>query len=475
MDEPGSRFPPEHDQARRAKERLGRVLCGRWQLDALLGVGGMAAVYAATHRNGNRVALKMLHPELSTNAEIRKRFIDEGYVANRVGHPGAVSVFDDEIAEDGAVFLLMDLLDGETLEERVRRLGPLDPSEVLLMAHALLDVLAAAHTQGIVHRDVKPDNIFLTTDGSLRLLDFGIARLMEPGRPHTTQLGQTMGTPAFMPPEQARGRWDELDGRTDLWAVGATMFFALSGRPIHEGETTNEELLSAMIRPAPSLGDAVSGLSQSLIDVVDRALAFEKIDRWPDAATMQAAVKELCATMPPAPRPALVSRYTPRPVASTPPVAFPTRAAWSVLEPLLGARATRRKLLFGVAAAAVLLVGLFSGRRAQPERIETVLRPPGALLIEAAASSAESPAALAEPPAASPLISVEPGETSTVIVDGGSPSAAPQIPNAGPARPAARSPSNKVSTAPTRPAVAPSLVAPGRASRPRSDPLDRRK
>ena len=95
---------------------------------------------------------------------------------------------------------------------------------VLTIADAILDVLAAAHDQGIVHRDVKPDNIFITRDGTIRLLDFGIARVTMPGRTHTTDSGVTLGTPVFMPPEQARGQWDQLDGRTDLWAVGATMF-----------------------------------------------------------------------------------------------------------------------------------------------------------------------------------------------------------------------------------------------------------
>src|SRR3954465_10533025 len=104
----------------RAEARVGELLCGRWRLDSLLGVGGMAAVYAATHRNGKRIALKMLHGEVATNTEVRQRFIDEGYAANRVGHPGAVSVIDDDVSEDGSAFLVMDLLEGETLETRLQ-------------------------------------------------------------------------------------------------------------------------------------------------------------------------------------------------------------------------------------------------------------------------------------------------------------------------------------------------------------------
>lgn len=154
------------------------MLCGKWTLRRLVGVGGMAAVYEAEHRNGKRVAVKVLHAELSIAGEVLSRFLREGYAANRVGHPGAVSVLDDGVAEDGAAFLVMDLLEGETLEvRRTRSRGGLPVAEVLRIADAVLDILAAAHTRGIVHRDVKPENIFVTSAGEVRLLDFGIARV----------------------------------------------------------------------------------------------------------------------------------------------------------------------------------------------------------------------------------------------------------------------------------------------------------
>jgi serine/threonine-protein kinase len=285
------------ERVQRALERVGQVVRDRWHLDAVLGVGGTAAVYAATHRNGKRVALKLLHPELSTSPEMRQRFIDEGYLANRLGHPGAVSVIDDDVTEHGHVFLIMDLLEGETLDQLVSDGGWLLPARVLTIADAVLDILAAAHDQGIVHRDVKPDNIFLTRDGQIRLLDFGIARATTPGRTHTTQNGTALGTPAFMPPEQARGRWEQIDGRTDIWSVGATMFYLLTGRDVHEAETVNEELLSAMTKRAPSLGELAAHLPKPLIDLVDRALAFERTDRWPSARDMQAAVRRVEALL----------------------------------------------------------------------------------------------------------------------------------------------------------------------------------
>src|SRR3954454_23918060 len=138
-------FAQGDEQMRFALSRVGQKLKGRWRLDSLLGVGGMASVYAATHRNGKRVAVKVLHPELSVRPELKQRFLDEGYLANRVGHPAAVSVIDDEVSDDGSVFLVMDLLDGETLDSRIQRRTTLEADEVLEIIDAVLDVLAAAH------------------------------------------------------------------------------------------------------------------------------------------------------------------------------------------------------------------------------------------------------------------------------------------------------------------------------------------
>jgi serine/threonine-protein kinase len=277
----------------RARSRIGVVLREKWRLDGLLGFGGMAAVYAATHRNGSRVAVKVLHNELSTNALVRQRFLREAYIANSIGHDGAVKVSDDDTAEDGSAFLIMELLDGETLEERrIRFGGRLGEDEVLSLADQLLDVLVAAHAKGIIHRDIKPENIFLTRSGQVKVLDFGIARLRElSSASNATKAGSTMGTPAYMAPEQARALWDEVDARTDLWAVGAVMFILLTGHGVHDGRTTNEVLLSAMTKPAPPLATVEPNIAPSVARAVDTALAFEKGARWPDAATMQEATR----------------------------------------------------------------------------------------------------------------------------------------------------------------------------------------
>src|SRR5689334_22273014 len=160
--------------------RVGNTLRDKWRLDRLIDVGGMAAVYAATHRNGNRVAIKVLHAEAGLVPGVRERFLKEGYVANRVGHAGAVRVLDDDVCEEGAVFLVMELLEGETLHARVARGGGRLPADdVLCIMDRVLDVLVAAHAVDVLHRDIKPPNIFITLAGEVKLLDFGIARLRE--------------------------------------------------------------------------------------------------------------------------------------------------------------------------------------------------------------------------------------------------------------------------------------------------------
>jgi serine/threonine-protein kinase len=317
----------EEERERRAQARVGQPLLGKWRLDTLLGIGGMAAVYSATHRNGIRVAIKVLHADHSHVEEVRERFLEEGYAANGVGHPGVAAVLDDGTTDDGSAFLVMELLDGETLDQRLERYGhPMAAEEVLAVADQVLDVLAAAHAAGIVHRDIKPENIFVTRNGEVKLLDFGIARNVQSRRTHVTQTGFAMGTPAFMPPEQARGRAELITGRTDLWALGATMFWLLSGRMVREAETVNEELLQAMTRSAPSLRP-VAGVAPCVATLVDRALEFAPDDRWPDARSMQQAVRAAFTEITGRDRistvPFDLARGDVGPLSSLPPVAWP--------------------------------------------------------------------------------------------------------------------------------------------------------
>jgi serine/threonine-protein kinase len=284
---------PEPVIEERARTRVGTTLNGKYRIHRLLGVGGMAAVYAATHRNNKRVAVKVLHAELSIHPGLRSRFMREGYVANAVDHPGAVAVLDDDVAEDGSAFLVMELLDGETLAEACDRLGGKLPIRaVLAVAYQVLEVLAAADAKRVVHRDIKPSNLFLTRSGHVKVLDFGVARVRSSSADSTTLSGLALGTPAFMAPEQALGRSEEIDGLTDLWALGATMFALLSGGPVHAASTPQEQMVLAATRGAPPLASVDREVPPAAAEIVDRALSFERSARWPSAQAMRDAVRD---------------------------------------------------------------------------------------------------------------------------------------------------------------------------------------
>ncbi len=292
-----------------ALKLVGTVLKGKWRIERLLGYGGMAYVFAAVHRNGRRVAIKCMRPDLVTEPSLVERFLREGYVANKVEHPGTVAILDDDVMDDGTPFLVMELLTGRSLRQRLAN-GRLPLPEALDVTAAVLDVLAVAHDKGIVHRDLKPDNLFQTEDGAIKVLDFGIARLRERTRSQfETQTGTTMGTVGFMPPEQARGLTNDIDARSDVWAIGATLYSLLTGRSLHEATTANEALLLAMTTPVPPMRQLLPGIAPGVQDVMDRALAFKKEDRYPSARAMKEALEaargQLAASAP-APPPATV-------------------------------------------------------------------------------------------------------------------------------------------------------------------------
>ncbi|MBK8994515.1 MAG: serine/threonine protein kinase [Myxococcales bacterium] len=408
----------------RAKTRVGTVLREKWRIDAVLGVGGMAAVYAATHRNGTRAAVKVLHPELVTHPSIRSRFLKEGYVANRIDHPGAVRVTDDDTAEDGSMFLVMELLDGESLEDRRVRLGgALDVDEVLSAADQVLDVLAHAHEKGIVHRDIKPENVFLTRAGAVKVLDFGIARLRELSTASTaTRAGTTMGTPAFMAPEHARGLWDEVDAQSDLWSVGAAMYCMLSGRVVHEGRTTNEVLLAAMTKPAPQLCVTQPSVPEAVGAIVDRALMFDKAQRWPDARAMQDAIRRAyhrihgapISTQPPIVVPDVVpNRTLPSAPANILPgevggtgaavsagrTGAPLRTLTSLPKPVIVAAAVT---VTGMIAFAVFVTVRIANWRAAAESAPAFAESPGSAPAPSPATAAAAPPSPTPSPSAAP-------------------------------------------------------------------------
>ncbi|MCA9628660.1 MAG: protein kinase [Myxococcales bacterium] len=284
-----------------ARERVGTTLNEKWHLDELLGVGGMAAVYAATHRNRSRAAIKVLHPQLAMQLAMRDRFRREGYVANTVEHPGALRVLDDDIDPNTkTTYLVVELLEGESMDTRLRREPPLDYGALVKIACDVLEVLDVAHAKGVVHRDIKPDNIFLQEDEQgnhvgTKLLDFGVARLIEEGAGSVTLTGNAMGTPAFMAPEQAEANWPEVSGRTDIWALGATLFFAITGRYVHEARNANLMLIHAATREAPLLREVDASVPIALAQVIDQSLKFEKDERFASAADFADALRAALA------------------------------------------------------------------------------------------------------------------------------------------------------------------------------------
>ncbi|MGZ3454907.1 MAG: protein kinase domain-containing protein [Polyangiales bacterium] len=273
------------------ESRVGTEVVGKWRLDALIGVGGMAAVYAATHRNRRRAALKILHLELARDGHVRERFLREGYLGNKVEHPGRVETLDNDETEDGAPFLVMELLEGQNLAELWRRMGKKLPvTGALRLIEQLLDFLSACHAVDIVHRDLKPANVFVTNDQRVKVLDFGVAQLRDKPGKDLTRAGTALGTPAFMAPEQARGLGDKLDGRTDIFSVGAMLYALLSGTRLHQGRTSDEALVLAATQPAPSLARIEPDLPVEVIALVDKALAWDRRNRFQTAAEMRAEV-----------------------------------------------------------------------------------------------------------------------------------------------------------------------------------------
>ena len=280
------------------QSREGSTLGDQWRLGELLGIGGVAAVYAARDLAGeNPVAIKVLHPDMAQLPEIRQRFLRESRVANTIPHRGVARVLEHGETSDGCPFLVMELLVGESYEQRWERKGRALPiAEVLWMADQTLDILHAAHKKGIVHRDIKPDNVFITGDRRIVVLDFGIAGLSDlAAAAEATRVGVVMGTPAFMPPEQARGDWTHVGIQTDLWAVGATMFTLISGRVVHDERRLFDQLNAAVTREAASLAEVAPGTPDPIVNLVDFALRFDHSARWPNARAMQMALRSAYA------------------------------------------------------------------------------------------------------------------------------------------------------------------------------------
>ena len=376
----------------RVNVAIGDIVGGKYRLVKLLGEGGMGAVYEAVQEPLNRrCALKVLHKALASDATLVARFKREAEVAASLGHPNIVQVTDFGF-DDGKAFLVMDYLTGEPLASAMER-GPMAPERIRFIAAQVLSALDAAHARDIVHRDLKPDNIFLTSVSGVRdmvkLLDFGIARMTDVDQKMTTT-GQVLGTPAYMSPEQARGR--AVDHRTDLYSLGVLMYEALSGRMPVSGSNYHELMFNIVGETPTPLAELCPQLDPGLVAVVERAMAKEVENRFQSAKEMRAAIEALgpvsatpqasvpsqppaaspaaspaggpttdplAATVTPAAVPALASdpppAATPAALASTTPA---TPVAPAVTTPSSSAPSRGRGLLVGAVVVALLAVGV---------------------------------------------------------------------------------------------------------------------
>jgi serine/threonine protein kinase len=226
---------------------------GKYTITRKIGEGGMASVYEAIHeRLGTKVAIKILSPILARNPQLRQRFENEANFMASLSHPHITRVLDVE-EQDDTLAIIMELLEGEDLDARVKRTGPLSTAEVKMIFTQVLNAFDYAHSKGIVHRDIKPANIFIDKNNQVKILDFGIAKLFGTGN-EMTQTGTQMGTPVYMSPEQVRGE-KSIDHRSDIYALGVTLYFTLTGKaPYESAEESSYEIFTKIINdPIPSL------------------------------------------------------------------------------------------------------------------------------------------------------------------------------------------------------------------------------
>jgi serine/threonine protein kinase len=273
-------------------QRVGAVFAGKYRLERLLGVGGMGAVYEAVHVGvEKRFAVKLVKADSARAPDSAQRFTQEARAAARIGHPNLVEVFDLGQAEDGTLYMVMELLIGRSLADALRD-GPLAIDMATEIASAILGALDAAHRAGFVHRDIKPGNIFLAERSvgfAVKVLDFGIAKLVQDDVPSLTQSGVVVGTPLYMAPEQVLAE-REVDGRADVWAVGATLFEMLTGRPVHLAPNATAAAVKVVTEVAPRVRSLRPEVDGVLDGVVARALAVDRANRFATAGEMQVAI-----------------------------------------------------------------------------------------------------------------------------------------------------------------------------------------
>jgi eukaryotic-like serine/threonine-protein kinase len=275
----------------------GTVIAGRYRLDGMIGKGGMGSVWSTMHLGlGQRVAVKLIAKRYAGSREARQRFDLEAKAVAQLKSRYVVQVFDNGETEDGTPYIVMELLDGESLDHRIERRGPIPLDQAVRILGQVGRALTRAHGLGIIHRDLKPENIFLTRsdeddDGEIaKVLDFGIAKIKTADTTSSaTRTGTVLGTPLFMSPEQARGL-KSVDHRTDLYSLGMVAFTMLTGRNAYSGESFGDILVAICTQPLPSLRTYAPMLPPALDAWMQRVCAKEPADRFAAVEPMMEAL-----------------------------------------------------------------------------------------------------------------------------------------------------------------------------------------
>src|SRR5688572_25861885 len=289
------------------------VLDGQYQMEALLGKGGMGAVYRARHiLLGDRVAIKVLPPEVRNNAEWLRRFRREGQAARRFRHNNAVTVYDLRTAADGTIYMVMEYVEGHTLDFAIKTRGRFSAAEAFDILTPIMSVLDTAHSMGVVHRDLKPENIMIgkAENGPpvVKLLDLGIAKLREiagaenSGNTALTMAGQVLGTPYYMSPEQwgeiPRDGNVEIDGRADIYSLGLVFYEMILGRRCFSGHTLHELRREHVATTPKPLREVAPDVLPAFSAAIERATAKDRADRQATAAILENELRAALASAP---------------------------------------------------------------------------------------------------------------------------------------------------------------------------------